>query len=167
MHCTFDPCEAINIFVGGLVVSALFALITSWLTGRYQRKRFGKIHGYFNGFDKAKNGIHLSIVTVTYVGKNNLELTVNVIHPKSEIWRGFVNLYSEEYGKLEFIYEQPEAMSQIMGEKFIKIISKDIFILKHKVGEGYGNEFFIRDNSIKDETTFEFLKRMMRYYFGM
>lgn len=167
MSCSFDPCEAINIFGGGLVVSALFALFTAWLTGRYQRKRFGKIHGHFNGFNSPENGIHLSIVTVTYVGKNNLELSVNVIHPEPEIWRGFVNLYSEEYGKLEFIYEQPENMTQIMGEKFIKIISQDFFILKHKQGEGFGNEFFFRDNNIKVESTFSFMKRLFRYYFGV
>lgn len=167
MHCSFDPCEAINIFAGGFIVSAFFALFVSWLTGRYQRKRFGKIHGHFNGFNKPNNGIHLSIVTVTYVGKNNLELSVNVIHPEPEIWRGFVNLYSEEYGKLEFIYEQPEEMSQIMGEKFIKILSKDHFTLKHKQGEGYGNEYFTRDNSIKVESRFSRIKRLFRYYFGM
>ncbi len=31
-------------------------------------------------------------------------------------------------------------MSQIMGEKFIKILSEDHFTLKHKQGEGYGSE---------------------------
>lgn len=167
MHCSFDPCEAINIFLGGFVVSALFALFVAWLTGRYQRKRFGKIHGQFNGFSKPENGIHLSIATVTYVGKNNLELSVSVIHPKSEIWRGFINLYSEEYGKLEFIYEQPDEMTQIMGDKFIKILSKDCFNLKHKQGEGYGNEYFYRDNLIKVESRFALIKRLCRYYFGM
>jgi hypothetical protein len=167
MSCSFDPCEAINIFIGGLVVSALFALLYAWLIRRYQRKRFGKIHGHFNGFSKPTDGTHLSIATVTYVGKNNLEISVNVIHPKPEIWRGFVNLYSEEYGKLEFIYEQPEEKSQIMGEKFIKILSEDHFNLKHKHGEGYGNEYFIRDNSLKEESTLAFINRIIKYYFGI
>ncbi len=158
--CDFDICEAVNIVIWASVVSATLAIISKWLSRRRNRKKYGKIDGLFNGTSAG----HLSRASVYYISRNMLEISVT--EENEDIWIGFISLYNEKNGIIDWNYFLREEKLQRFGIKKIIITNKDNFKIIGDLESGFGIENFKR-LPIEQEKTGARIKRLLKYYFDI
>lgn len=118
------------------------------------KKRYGIIDGIFVGYSNGNN----SSALVTYLTRNSLEISVTELD--GAIWLGFISLYNEKNGTIDWNYISPDEKIKRFGLKKIIIVDKDNFKLIGDKHAGFGIENFTR-HPIKEESNLDFIKRQI------
>jgi hypothetical protein len=141
-----------NLFIGifgSITATAIYLIYDK----RKDRKRYGQIDGMF------RSELNTSMASIYYMAKNNLEISVK--EDNGDLWLGFISLYNEKNGTIDWNYILPEEKIDRFGLKKIIIVDKDNFKLIGEKKENYGVEKFSR-LPFKRESTKEFLKRYFK-----
>jgi hypothetical protein len=141
--CLFKSDTSINLLVGiigSIVASIIFTITNDKLRSRKEKIRYGKIEGLFKGEGNTSADVH-------YMGKNQLEISVT--EGNGDIWLGFISLYNQKNGTIDWNYLQPDEKVARFGLKKIIITNADNFKLIGEKEKGYGIEIFTRHQFIK------------------
>ncbi len=164
MNCFFDPCEFINIIVGGIltgiVASFLFVLILNTINSCRDSRNYKYLQSpnenefdwicysmqYANGRIREENP-NGSTANINYK-KGNI-LNIRIKQKDNRIWKGKITMIDKYVGTLFFRYENEHEYG-----------SKDVYIGEHLENgkkydsiflfgkdKDYGNELLIRDKN--------------------
>lgn len=137
--------ETLLNFLIGVAGSIIATFIYLKYDSYKEKTRYGKIDGFFRGISRGDD----SAALVNYMSKNLLEISVST--PSGETWLGFISLYNEKNGTIEWNFQNPPERVGQFGLKKIIITDKDNFRV---IGEApdFGVETFARLNIPRQST---------------